>query len=62
METNICGIVFCIIMALCAICCIPPFLQAKEYNNKLSMFFSVFSFLLMVGLIVLMICKMYGVA
>jgi hypothetical protein len=61
METNICGGVFCIIMTICAISCIPPYLQAKENNDKLTMFFSIFSLLLMVGLIVLMICKMYGV-
>jgi hypothetical protein len=58
METIICGIIFCIVMGVSAVCCIPPFLQAKEYNHKPTMFFSIFCFLLMVGLIVLMICKM----
>jgi hypothetical protein len=61
METIICGIMFCVVMLVAAICCIPPFLQAKEYKHKPTMFFSIFCFLLMVGLIVLMICKMCGV-
>ena len=61
METIICGILFCIVMTISAICCIPPFIQAKEYGHKPTMFFSVFCFLLMVGLIILMICKMCGV-
>ena len=60
METIICGVMFIVIMTVAAICCIPPFLQAKEYNDKPTMFFSIFCFGLMIGLIIGMISKMIG--
>lgn len=62
METIIVGIIFCVVMAVTAVCCIPPFLQAKEYNDKPTMFFSIFCFGLMVGLIIGMIFKMIGMS
>jgi hypothetical protein len=60
METIIVGIIFCVIMTVAAVCCIPPFLQAKEYNDKVTMFISIFCFVLMIGLIIGMISKMVG--
>lgn len=60
METIVAGILFCVVIAIAAASCIPPFLQAKEYNDKLTMFLSIFCFGLMIGLIVGMISKMVG--
>ena len=62
METIVAGTLFCIVMIVAAVCCIPPFLQAKEYNNKPAMFFSIFCFGFMIGLIIAMIAKMIGVS
>jgi hypothetical protein len=62
METIVAGILFCVVMTVAAVCCIPPFLQAKEYNDKPSMFFSIFCFGLMIGLIIGMISKMVGMS
>ena len=61
METIVCGVIFIIVMIVAALCCVPPFLQAKEYNDKPTMFFSIFCFLLMVGLIIIMIYKMCNI-
>lgn len=60
METIVAGTLLCIVMIVAAVCCMPPFLQAKEYNDKPAMFFSIFCFLLMIGLIIAMITKMVG--
>lgn len=61
-NTLLPGIMFIVIMTVAAGCCIPPFLQAKEYNDKPSMFCSIFCFGLMVGLIIGMISKMISMS
>ena len=62
METIVVGTMFCIIAIIAAVCCIPPFLQAKKDNDKPTMFFSIFCFVLVIGLVIAMITKMVGVS